>query len=165
MEGGSALEIETFLGTVKWHRTDRGPKEVALSSKWHSPIKSIYVRGSINHRCIKSYYWSVSVLPICYHDKNELIRISNDKMARSHSKFSWNVYEILKLWMSFNPNNRIKIPLDLEYRFLKSRHIKLMRSKDQIFITRMYSIIYMVRLYIHWLVTSAPSSATVSSQQ
>jgi hypothetical protein len=45
-EGGWALEIDTFLGPVKWHRADRrvpfgGPKE---SSR----------RGLVNHSCINS---------------------------------------------------------------------------------------------------------------
>jgi hypothetical protein len=40
--GGWALEFESFLGPVKWHRADT----------------KHYARGCINHRCINSYYGS-----------------------------------------------------------------------------------------------------------
>ncbi len=55
--GGCALEMESFLGPVKWHQADR---RVPFGAQ-HPPtcpcnvsacIKKHYAQGRINHRCI-----------------------------------------------------------------------------------------------------------------
>ncbi len=48
--GGWALEIESFLGNVKWQRADRRVPFGAQKTPKH------YARGCINHWCINSYY-------------------------------------------------------------------------------------------------------------
>ncbi len=45
--GGWALEFESFLGPVKWHRADR-------RVPFHSHPKH-YAQGCINHRCIGGF--------------------------------------------------------------------------------------------------------------
>jgi hypothetical protein len=43
---GLALEFESFLGPLKWHRADR---RVPLGAQKH------YAQGCINHRCIGGF--------------------------------------------------------------------------------------------------------------
>jgi hypothetical protein len=65
-----ALEIESFLGPVKWHRVNSrvlfGAQKTQISRAQPPPtcpsngsarIKNHYVQGRINHRCIGSFMY------------------------------------------------------------------------------------------------------------
>jgi hypothetical protein len=48
--GGCALEMETFLGPLKWHRADL----------MDLPASKHYVQGRMKHRCIGSFMYMSS---------------------------------------------------------------------------------------------------------
>jgi hypothetical protein len=58
--GGWALEIESFLGPVKWHRANRRVPfgaQKTCPSNGSARIKNHYVLGHINHRCIGGFMY------------------------------------------------------------------------------------------------------------
>jgi hypothetical protein len=68
--GGWALDIENFLGPVKWHRADgqaiwepkisrfhRAQPPPTCPSNGSARIKNRYIQGCINHSCIGSFMY------------------------------------------------------------------------------------------------------------